>query len=46
MGFTSLLAYVVGIAGPYVVYLGNYDVRYPYAIMCCITIAGSISVKI
>jgi hypothetical protein len=44
MGFTSLLGMVIGIAGPYVVHLGQYDVRYPYAIMCLITFAGSISV--
>ena len=45
MGFTSLLAQVVGISGPYVVHLGNVDVRYPYGIMGIITLCGAISVS-
>ena len=45
MGFTSLLAQVVGIAGPYVVHLGNVDLRIPYGIMAIITFSGAVSVS-
>ena len=44
MGFTSLLAMVIGISGPYVVHLGTIDVRYPYGIMAAISFAGAIAV--
>jgi hypothetical protein len=45
MGFTSLLAMVIGIAGPYVVHLGTVDVRYPYGIMGIISLCGAIAVS-
>ena len=44
MGFTSLLAMVIGISGPYVVHLGTIDVRYPYGIMAAISFVGAIAV--
>ena len=46
MGFTSLLAMVIGIGGPYVVHLGTIDVRYPYGIMAIISICGAVAVSI
>ena len=46
MGFTSLLAMVIGISGPYVVHLGTVDVRYPYGIMAAISICGAVAVSI
>ena len=45
MGFTSLLAMTIGIAGPYVVHLGTVDVRYPYGIMAIISICGAVAVS-
>jgi OCT family organic cation transporter-like MFS transporter 4/5 len=44
MGFTSLLGMVIGISGPYVIHLGNVDIRYPYGIMGTITLCGAIAV--
>jgi len=45
MGFTSILAMIIGIAGPYVVHLGTVDVRYPYGIMASISLCGAIAVS-
>ena len=41
----AVIAEVVGIAGPYVVHLGNVDLRIPYGIMAIITFSGAVSVS-
>lgn len=43
MGFTSLLAMVIGIGGPYVIHLGTIDVRIPYGIMALMCLFGAIA---
>ena len=45
MGFTSILAMIIGISGPYVVHLGTVDVRYPYGIMAIISLCAAIAVS-
>ena len=43
MGFASFLSGLIGIGGPYVVYLGTIDRRIPYFFMGVISLVGSVA---
>lgn len=43
MGFASFLSGIIGIGGPYVVYLGTVDLRIPYLFMAVISLVGAVA---
>ena len=43
IGFATLVSQMISIGGPYVIFLGAYDLKLPYAIMFLICLAGSIA---
>lgn len=45
IGFCTLISQLISIGGPYVIYLGAYDLKLPYLIMSLICLMGAISVS-
>ena len=41
MGLNALLAMIIGIGGPYVIFLGTIDVRIPYGVLGLIALIGA-----
>lgn len=42
IGFATLISQLISIGGPYVIYLGAYDLKLPYAIMFIIWEGGKL----
>jgi OCT family organic cation transporter-like MFS transporter 4/5 len=46
MGLTLCISMIIGIGGPYVVYLGSVDTRLPYAILAILCFLGTIAASL
>lgn len=42
IGFSTLISQTISIGGPYVIYLGQYDLKLPYMVMFFICLIGAI----
>ena len=43
IGFCTLISQVISIGGPYVIYLGSYDLRLPYGVMAGVCFIGFVA---
>ena len=43
IGFCTLISQVISIGGPYVIYLGSYDLKLPYAVMFLVCFIGFVA---
>ena len=43
IGFCTLISQVISIGGPYVIYLGSYDLRLPYGVMAGVCFMTSLA---
>ena len=46
IGFCTLISQIISIGGPYVIYLGSYDLKLPYAVMFLICFIGFVSASL
>ena len=46
IGIATFISQTISIGGPYVIYLGAFDLRYPYAVMFGVCVAGVIAAAI
>ena len=45
IGFATLISQTISIAGPYVIYLGQFDLKLPYLVMFIVCLVGAIGVS-
>ena len=43
IGFCTLVSQIISIGGPYVIYLGSYDLKLPYAVMFLVCFVGFVA---
>ena len=46
IGIATFISQTISIGGPYVIYLGAFDLRYPYAVMFGVCVAGVIAAAV